>query len=87
MPRNRPGSAAEIDTFTSRPAPNGEGVLDDPLAVTVEDPDAEGEQRFISVGIGSAAQLLVVVYAERNGDYRLISARPATKKERKLYES
>ena len=66
---------------------DAEGVLEDPLAVTVEDPDAEGEQRFISIGLGSAGELLVVVYTERNGDYRLISARPATKKERKHYES
>jgi hypothetical protein len=33
---------------------DAEGVLTDPLAVTVEDPDAEGEQRFITAGLGSA---------------------------------
>jgi len=43
---------------------DAEGVLEDPLAVTVEDPDAEGERRFITVGLGSAGELLVVVYAE-----------------------
>jgi hypothetical protein len=63
------------------------GVFGDPLAFTIEDPDAEGEQRFIAIGLGSAGELLVVVYAERGDDYRLISARPATKKERKHYES
>jgi len=31
-----------------------EGVLEDALAVTVEDPDAEGERRFVAVGLGSA---------------------------------
>jgi len=31
-------------------------VLQDPLAVTVEDPDAEGEQRFISIDLGSAGE-------------------------------
>ena len=66
---------------------DAEGVLEDPLAITVEDPDAEGEQRFISVGLGSAGELLVVVYTERDDDHRLISARPATRKERKYYES
>ena len=35
---------------------DAEGVLEDPLAVTVEDPDAEGEQRFITVGLGSAGE-------------------------------
>jgi len=66
---------------------DAEGVLEDPLAFTVEDPDAAGEQRFVSIGLGSAGELLVVVYTERADDYRLISARRATKKERKDYES
>ena len=39
---------------------DAEGVLEDPLAVTVEDPDAEGEQRFVTVGLGNAGELLVV---------------------------
>lgn len=66
---------------------DAEGVLEDPLAVTVEDPDAEGEQRFITVGLGSAGDLLVLVWTERNGEYRPISARRSTRKERKRYES
>jgi uncharacterized DUF497 family protein len=66
---------------------DAEGVLEDPLAVTVEDPDAEGERRLITVGLGSAGELLVVVYAERDDEYRLISARRATRKEQKDYES
>lgn len=65
---------------------DAEGVLEDPLAVTVEDPDAEGEQRFITLGLGSAGELLVVVYTERENECRLISARRATRKERKHYE-
>jgi uncharacterized DUF497 family protein len=66
---------------------DAEGVFQDPLAVTQEDPDAESEQRFIAVGMGSAAELLVVVYAIRDDEVRLISARRATRKERKTYES
>ena len=66
---------------------DAEGVLEDPLAVTVEEPDAEGERRLITVGLGSAGELLVVVYAERDDEYRLISARRATRKERNDYES
>ena len=31
---------------------DAEGVLEDPLAVTVEDPDAEAEPRFVTVGLG-----------------------------------
>jgi len=66
---------------------DAEGVLEDSLAVTVEDPDAEGERRFVAIGLGSAGELLVVVYAEREGEYRLISARRPTRKERRQYES
>ena len=65
---------------------DAEGVFQDPLAVTVEDPDAEGEQRFISIGLGSAGELLVVVWTERDDECRVISARRATRKERKQYE-
>ncbi|TMH18158.1 MAG: BrnT family toxin [Betaproteobacteria bacterium] len=66
---------------------DAEGVFQDPLAVTMEDPDAEGERRFIAVGSGNATELLVVVYTMRGEEVRLISARRATRKERKTYES
>jgi uncharacterized DUF497 family protein len=36
---------------------DAEGVFGDPLAVTVEDPDAEGERRFVAMGLGSAGEL------------------------------
>ena len=65
---------------------DAEGVLEDPLAVTIEDPDAEGEQRFVTVGLGNAGELLVAVWTERDGACRLISARRPTRKERKGYE-
>ena len=66
---------------------DAEGVFGDPLAITLEDPDAEGESRFVAVGLGSAGELLVVVYSVREDKPRLISARRATRKERKRYES
>lgn len=65
---------------------DAEGVLEDPLAVTVEDPGAVGEQRFVTVGLGSAGELLVVAWTERDDEYRVISARRPTRKERKQYE-
>lgn len=61
-------------------------MLEDPLALTVQDPDSEGETRFITIGLGSAGELLVVVYTERNDEYRIISARRPTRKELKSYE-
>ena len=65
---------------------DAEGVFEDPLAVTIEDPDAEGERRYVAIGLGSANELLVVVYTQRGDEYRLISARRATRKERKQHE-
>lgn len=66
---------------------DAEGVLQDPLAVTVEDPDATDERRFITIGMGNAGELLVVVWTERGDACRVISARRPTRKERKDYES
>ena len=65
---------------------DAEGALEDPLAVTVEDPDAVGEQRFVTVGLGSAGELLVVAWTERDDECRVISARRPTRKEPKQYE-
>jgi uncharacterized DUF497 family protein len=57
-----------------------------PLAVTIEDPDAEGERRLVTVGLGSAGEVLVVVWTERDEVCRRISVRRATRKERRQYE-
>jgi uncharacterized protein len=62
-------------------------VLFDPLALTREDRDAEGEQRFVSIGVDATGRLLVVVFSYRREEIRLISARSATAKEREYYES
>ena len=64
----------------------GDGVLADPLALTIEDDTAEGEQRFVSIGMNTFGRLMVVVYTHRGGDLRLISVRHAEPKERRAYE-
>jgi uncharacterized DUF497 family protein len=61
-------------------------VLDDPLALTIEDVSSKGEQRFISVGRNVFGQLRVVVYAFRGEDPRIISVRKAEPKEIRAYE-
>ena len=66
---------------------DAEGVFTDPLALSVEDRDATGEPRFVTVGMGCAGEILVVVYTERDDAFRLISARRATRRERRDYES
>lgn len=64
-----------------------ESVLFDPMALTREDQDADGEQRYVSIGVDATGRVLVVVFTYRGEEARLISARPATAKERKYYES
>ena len=60
----------------------------DPLSLTVPDPDhSEGEERYLLLGRSERDRLLVVVHVERAADkIRLISARPATRRERRQYE-
>ena len=64
----------------------GDGVLHDPLAITIEDSSALDEQRWVSIGANSLGALMVVVWTERGEEIRLISVRPASAKERKSYE-
>jgi hypothetical protein len=62
-------------------------IFGDPLAVTYPDPDhSASEQRFITVGMSSAARLLIVAHADRNENIRIISARKTTSSERECYE-
>jgi uncharacterized protein len=62
-------------------------VLEDDFALTREDPDALGEQRFVTLGMSGTGALLVVVYTHREPDtYRIISAWKANKPQRKQYE-
>ena len=62
-------------------------VFYDPHALEGEDAEHSfNETRFFVIGY-STRQLLFVVFAERHGDViRIISARPPTPAERKLYE-
>ena len=67
--------------------PEAATVLSDDYALTREDPDSLGEQRFVSLGMSATGALLVVVYTHREPDiYRIISAWKAIKPQRKLYE-
>jgi uncharacterized protein len=62
-------------------------VFDDPLHLTADDPSHSiGERRFVALGYSIAQRLLIVVYTERKDKIRIISARPATKIERRTYE-
>jgi uncharacterized DUF497 family protein len=62
------------------------GIFEDPTAITIEDPQAEGEQGFLSMGMDVLGRIIVVAYTYRGDDVRLISARKASKKEVRVYE-
>lgn len=64
-----------------------ESVFYDPLGLTSEDDSAQGEARFVTVWLGGAARILTVVWTHRGENIRLISAREATRNERRAYES
>ncbi len=62
-------------------------VFGDPLALTFHDPDhSQDEDRFLTFGQSSESRLLVVSHTDRENRTRIISARQATGKERRLYE-
>jgi uncharacterized DUF497 family protein len=62
-------------------------VFDDPLSITIPDPDYSGdEERFVIIGQSSQRSLLIVVHTIRGERIRLISARSATNHERRKYE-
>ena len=59
----------------------------DDLSLTGDDPDhSRDEHRLVIFGVSSAGRLLVVSHMERAANIRIISARPATRAERKYYE-
>jgi uncharacterized DUF497 family protein len=62
-------------------------VFADPLSLTIPDPDhSEYEERLLLVGRSRAQTLLVVAHVERGERIRLISARRASRRERRDYE-
>jgi uncharacterized DUF497 family protein len=62
-------------------------ALVDPLSLTIPDPDHSAEEdRFVTIGRSDDGHLLVVVHTERGSVNRIISARPATRRERREYE-
>jgi hypothetical protein len=59
----------------------------DPLARIVDDPrHSVEESRFVLMGVSRGQKLLAVMFTERGESVRLISARPATRRERREYE-
>ncbi len=62
-------------------------VFGDPLSFTYDDPDHSIEEyRALTIGLSGNGKVLIVSHADHGRGIRLISARKATKRERKFYE-
>jgi len=62
-------------------------VVKDTLSTTFPDEmHSNAESRFVTVGMSSRGRILVVVHTESGNMIRIISARRATRQERRFYE-
>lgn len=62
-------------------------VFGDPLALTGYDPDhSDEEDRYITMGTSLEGRLLVIAHTDRENRVRIISARVASRPERRDYE-
>jgi len=62
-------------------------VMGDPLSLTIQDLlHPKQEQRFVTIGQSHRGRTLVVVHSDRSERIRIISARIASRGERKQYE-
>jgi uncharacterized DUF497 family protein len=60
-------------------------IFSDERMIMMEDIDPE-EQRFVAIGTDAFGRILVVVYSWRYDNIRIVSARRATRRERRQYE-
>ena len=68
--------------------PEAATVFGDPLSLTFPDPDhSVREQRFITIGCSQDGRVLIVAHTDRAERVRIISARKATPRERRHYET
>ena len=62
-------------------------VFDDSLSTTYPDIDhSRAERRFVVLGMSARRRVVVVAYTEHGDTVRIISARLATRRERRFYE-
>jgi len=82
-PKKAEANARKHDVTFDEPSTS----FGDPLALLMPDPDHSlSEQRYVLLGMSNRRRLLVVAFAERPPRTRLISARRATRRERRRYE-
>lgn len=62
-------------------------VFEDLRSTTFPDEDHSfDEERFLTIGISATGRILVIAHTEHDEEIRIISARAATRRERKFYE-
>ena len=62
-------------------------IFGDSLSLTIPDPDHSiTERRYVTMGRAFTGKLLVVVHTDRGNNIRMISARRASRRERRFYE-
>ena len=63
-------------------------VFGDPLATTVEDREhSTSEERLLTTGLSSRQRVVIVWHTDRDDTVRIVGAREATPRERRIYES
>ena len=80
-----PGKARENQRKHGVDFADAVGALEDPRALTRDDPHPV-EERFLTVGLDLRGRLVLVNWTWRDDDIRLISARKASPGERRQYE-
>jgi uncharacterized protein len=62
-------------------------IFNDSLSITFPDPHHSiGESRYVIIGISRFGQLLIVAHTDQGDTIRIISARKATRSEKRFYE-
>jgi hypothetical protein len=85
-PWSRPILIASLGRVRSIDFADAATALHDQQAITIPDSGSDEEERFVTLGIDAIGRVLVVVYTWRGNRPRLISARTATRRERRQYE-
>lgn len=81
------GKAASNEQKHGVSFPEAQTVFADPLALTGYDPDhSDDEERYITMGTSLDGRLLVISHTDRESRVRIISARVASRRERRDYE-
>ena len=60
-------------------------IFEGPVVTRIDHRKDYGEDRYITIGRVGRAALVVVAHTNRDGHIRLISARPASRKEKQAY--